>query len=81
MSSYKNYDLKSRVYGKTGSAVGSEIILKLLSRIIAPLDRRCTLSRMRHRALYGCIINKLSYGEDVDCLQSISDLHPLSGPS
>ena len=52
MSSYEDYDLKSRVYDKTRSAVGSEIILKLLSRSIVSLDRQVVLDAGCGTGLY-----------------------------
>ena len=52
MSSYEDYYLKSRVYDKTRSAVGSEIILKLLSRSIASLDRQVVLDAGCGTGLY-----------------------------
>ena len=67
MSSYEDYDLKSRVYDKTRSAIGSEIILKLLSRSIVPLDRQVVLDAGCGTGLYTAALkDRVMHLESVD---------------
>ena len=67
MSSYENYDLKSMVYDKTRSAVGLEIILKLLSKNITPLNRQVVLDAGCGTGLYTAALkDRVSLVESVD---------------